>query len=115
MIFETFEHTIIGFIFGSFNNKRFPFDWKNPIGYVVAIAYEYMGGVCTFFVAMAILKYAIVVYFFLFSMIDDIKCDLESINRNAKKKKTRMEVVKQFSEMIQFHWKVMELSTFFLE
>lgn len=112
MSWQSFVKTIIEFIFRFSNNKRYPFDWKNPIGYGIAMAFEFLSGWCTFFVALAILKFAIGIYLFVFSMVEDIKCDLESINRNAKFKKTRVEVVQQFSGIVQFHSKVMQLSTF---
>lgn len=45
-------------------------------------------------------------------MTEDIKCDLESINNNSKFKKSRMNIVSQFSELINFHAKMIQLSKF---
>lgn len=76
------------------------------------MAYEYLASVVTFFVALTAMKFVVGVYLFLLSMIEDIKCDLETINRNAKTRKNQIEIVKQFSEIVQFHSNVLQLSIF---
>lgn len=47
----------------------------------------------------------------LFSLINDIKCDLKVINENARHKKNRSKISNQFSQFVQFHSKLIQLSS----
>lgn len=64
------------------------------------------------FAAVTLIGFAIRNYLWLLSMTEDIKCDLESINRNSKFTKSRLQIVRQFSELVHFHAKMIQLSTF---
>lgn len=97
----------------NFFSKRFPFNWKNPIAYLFVVVFEYISSVAMLFVAATLVSYAIRFYLWLLSMTADINCDLESINKNAGIKKLRCKIVKQFSELIEFHSKVLQLSRLF--
>lgn len=49
----------------------------------------------------------------LFPLTKDMKNDLEAININAKRKRTRSNIVSQFSQFVQFHSKLIQLSQLF--
>lgn len=82
--------------------QRLPFDWKNPLGYLIAIYLQfivvsmplrYMG--C--FVTLALTSFLIGMCF-----ADDMKNDLKSIDENAKVKLPKTTIYKQLTEMINF-------------
>lgn len=51
----------------------------------------------------------------LFQLTNDMKNNLETININAKRKNSQSKIVKQFSQFIQFHSKLIQLSIIFFE
>lgn len=82
--------------------SRFPFDWENPIGYLIAITLQleliswnlrFMANLVSFGVACLL---------FTFQAAKDMKYDLHKINKNVKTKQTRSQTVEQLTEFIQF-------------
>lgn len=82
---------------------RLPFDWKNPIGYLIAVTIQ---------VAMLLIVYgdiaciwAFVVSAFLFALTaaSDLNLELTEINKNTKTKRTRLYVRAQLIELLQFY------------
>lgn len=92
--------------------NRIPFDWKNLVGYLIVVVIEYLYGVALLFAAVTLVGFAIRNYLWLLSMAEDIKCDMESINQNARFKRSRLDVTKQFSGLVQYHAKIVQLSLF---
>lgn len=93
--------------------KRVPFDWRNPIGYFFAVAseciivgYEFITIACT-------LSFAIGVFWLTVSTIREIQHILHSINAKAQAKKNqRMKLKVLFSELIDTHVGIKQLSIF---
>lgn len=79
----------------------YPFDWKNPKGYLIAISIQ--------FVVISIILYAFLCMLILqveallmtISMAKDIKYSLYAINK--KSKANRANIVEPFTEVVQFH------------
>lgn len=76
---------------------------KNPMGFSVAIAVEYLFFTsllvmvdCFFLIAIATLP-------LLFSLTDDIKWDLKTIQQSLKLKAKRLKMAKPLAQFIQFH------------
>lgn len=92
-------------------NIRYPFDWKNPIGYLMALFYEFLIEFLLIYGAMALLNFSIGVYLLLISLSEDIKCDLCSFNESARQSDDS-NTVTQFSKLIHYHSKVIQLSDF---
>lgn len=46
----------------------------------------------------------------MFPLAKDIKCNLKTINRDAKRKKNRSNIVNQLSKFVRFHSRMIELS-----
>lgn len=84
-------------------SKRFPFDWRHPIGYFVAvilqfipIAYHY-----TFVACEATFEGGL--FAFTLSFTEDIRNDVKSLNENAKSQTNRFQTLKQISDFVQYH------------
>lgn len=94
----------------SLENQRFPFDTKNPTGFPVGIAIQYIQAICPMVAVKCFTICGFGTCALLFPLTKDIKNALEAINANAKRKKTRSKIVKQFAQFIQFHSKSIQLS-----
>lgn len=92
--------------------KRFPFDWRNPFGYLVTIIisytfywYELMIGACTISLAFGI-------YFYLLAMSKTIKDNLFFINNQSIDAKINKQLMlNQIVEFIDLHTFATQLSS----
>lgn len=93
---------------------RFPFDTTKPIGYFISTVFEYIIIVNELFAMMCMSIFIIGACLMIISFADDIKCDLQSLNRTAKVNDdyNRLEIILRFSQFIQFHTNAKELSKF---
>lgn len=82
--------------------QRLPFNWKNPIGYSIAVVVQlHMVSLCLRYIdCVMILGFAALL--FAFTFVKDIKGDLERFNRLAKIKKTQDRSMKPLCEIIGF-------------
>lgn len=97
-------------IFINTTNWRLPFDWRNPIGYLVVITLQYTANVYFFPFAACLVAYALGILLHVLSVATDIKTDLKMINENAKIKQNRLMTLERLFEFIEFHSKLKELS-----
>lgn len=88
----------------------FPFNWKNPFGYLVACALQYILIRYLFIFVVFCVYFEIGFYFLLVSIADDIKRCIKSLNQNAKSKRKRLKLSKEFGDFIQFHSHTKQLS-----
>lgn len=88
--------------------QRFPFDWKNPTGFLVAIFIQYILVVSVMISLKCLVIFEIGLCFMLFPMTKDIKCNLNAIN--ARPKKNRSKIDEKFPQVVQFHCKLIQLS-----
>lgn len=89
---------------------RFPFNWKNPIGFTFAISIQYVINITTLIIGKCIGVFLFGTCVVLMLLTNDIKRGLQSINKNAGLKKQRFRIQKQLHELIQFHSSTRQLS-----
>ena len=87
-----------------------PFDWKNPIGYLIAFAIQYISLGHLYILGAAVISLEIGCYLWMMELIEDIKNDINSINKTAKLRKNQTQMSKQLTDSIEFHSKVKQLS-----
>lgn len=85
------------------NNKRLPFDWKNPIGYLAAVTFQYSSLTLVFnFVAFVIL-FGLYAFFFILSITSEIRSILKAISNDAKFKRNEREAMHKIRGYIHTH------------
>lgn len=91
-------------------NFRFPFDWKNPLGYFLAFTLQFL--ICTYLFILIACGFCIGigVFMVLEPLIEDIKISLNSISDCVESKRKRSHISKQFSDAIHFYSVVKQLS-----
>lgn len=111
----------------TFKYYRFPFDWKNLIGYLIAVLFEYILTFYMFIFVEAMLaigiaglekmysKFYMAVYIggllnlsvaaFLYevTIIREMKNNLNSIIESSDSHKCRLKITKKFSDFIEIH------------
>lgn len=89
---------------------RFPFDWKNPLGYFVAVAFQYIATSLLFAFVSCMMSFEIGAFFMELLLTNDIKSDLKLFNENAMVKDNRSLAFKRFGDFIENHWTLKQLS-----
>lgn len=86
---------------------RFPFEWRHPIGYLIAITLEYVVAVYAFELLSALLILALDLVLIAVDSTQALKDDLKLINKNAASKKHRLLTLNRLANFIQSHsaWK----------
>lgn len=93
-----------------FQRERFPFDWRNPIGYMIAFAIEYLSFFCVVRVAVCLTTFIPGTFWILISITDDLKCDFNTVNELAKSEGSRLQITEKFYELISFQSDAKQLS-----
>lgn len=90
--------------------QRIPFEWKNPIGYLIAVLLQF--GIWFFLdlYLACFLTLAFGYFLFTLSIAKDMIDALQSINEHLKKKKPKKRILKQLNNFISMHGDVKELS-----
>lgn len=85
---------------------RFPFDWRNPHGYLIAFSLSYVLhiNVCKFLVYEVSSGAAI--YMLVTSLIKDIKKNLIAFSVQVKLESNHVLLAKSFFDAIHFHSRV---------
>lgn len=94
------------FIFSPNHWNRFPFDWRNPTGYLIAILLQttMVASVMNDFSASWLFMVAMFLY--LRALSKDLKRSVKHINRNAKMKESRSRILEQLTESLEFFWRL---------
>lgn len=87
-----------------------PFDWKTPIGYIIALTLQYFGLAYLYSFTAFILSIEIGCYLLAMEFIIDIKNDLNFFNEIAKSKKNQSQLSSRLPDSIQFHIRLKQLS-----
>lgn len=90
-------------------NRRFPFNWKTPFGYLIAYALEYMGAVHSISIVLCQTTFIIASYWMLISLGKDITNELNTINAAQE---DRLELTMKLSNVIHLHSNAKQLSDF---
>lgn len=93
--------------------RRFPFDTKNPIGYLAACCLQYIHlAYETFFISNLVIL-AIGAFLFALTTIKDLRGILRSIDASCAKCKTeknRLEILNQIREFVEMNSALKQLS-----
>lgn len=87
--------------------RRFPFDWKDPFLYALAMTVEYSITMDLFYFVSCLTTLKIGTLLFTVAITIDIK---RSINSIGKPKKKQTQIFTELSNFIQFHLKAKQLS-----
>lgn len=90
--------------------KRYPFNTKNPLGFIVAIVIEYVFVVNLMIIPKCFYTTGITALPMLFSLASDIKSDLNAIQQSLSYKRKRSKMGKPLSQFIQFYSDARQLS-----
>lgn len=99
--------------FLSLKFQRLPFEWTNPIGYLLAILIQF---IMLFFLNVYLACFLMLAFgYFLFalSIAKDMINELHSINKRTKMKKPKAQILKQLNDLISMHADVKGLSWWF--
>lgn len=89
---------------------RLPYDWKNPIGYLVAVSALLLWALFPFQYMGCIITLAFGVFMFATALVKDLNGVLHSINSMINDKESRNEMYKELSEFIRIHANAKQLS-----
>ena len=87
-----------------------PFDFKTPIGYLIAFALQYITIKYLYMFGAAIVSFEISIYLLITALIEDVKRNISSINELVKSKEKRRQMSEKLRDLIQFHSNVKQLS-----
>lgn len=94
--------------------KRFPYDWKNPFGYLVTVVAQFLLLIypCQYLGCFTVLAFG--AFMFSVAFVKILKNELRSVNKMATRKKLRKRMYKQLSHFIWSHSNAKQLSVIFL-
>lgn len=92
-----------------FSIRRFPFDWKNPVGYFFAVTLQYISVVYFFIFTECVIFFGVGCFVFELSATNDLKNDLAAINNSARKKKNKFQALSLVSDFIQSYSNLKQL------
>lgn len=88
---------------------RFPFDTNSPFGYVIAIILQYIYASYSFIFGGCILSFAVGAFLFALTMVNDIKCCLESVDESVKTKDHQL-ILMRYVNFLQYFSDAKQLS-----
>lgn len=89
---------------------RFPYDWRNPSGYLVAISIQYFLAFYPSRYVGCFLCFAFGAFMFSMATVEILKNELHAIDMMGSGRKTREKMLKSFSEFIRRHADAKQLS-----
>lgn len=90
---------------------RFPFNWKDPFFYALAMAVEYLVTMDLFYFISCLTTLKIGTLLYTITITEDIKRSLHSINTNGRLKKKHVQIFTELTNFVQFHLEARQLST----
>lgn len=82
---------------------RLPFDWKTPLGYLVAWFLQFAGGWATYSVIIPIFSFMIGLCWLFTFVAEDITRDVMAFNANVAAIKNSVKKMKQFCGIVQLY------------
>lgn len=80
---------------------RFPFNWKNPIGYFVAASFEYIALLNLFMFVACVISFGISNFVFSMTMSIDVNNILNLLNDSAKTKDNRSQTMRHLADFVK--------------
>lgn len=90
--------------------ERYPFDWKNPIGYAIAVIIQCLVTFYLLHYLTCFLSIPLGAYLIANSVNEFMEIDLKSINKMAKRENTKSAIFKPFSRFIRSNAEFKQLS-----
>lgn len=94
----------------SFPMRRFPFNWKDPFFYALAMTIEYLVTIDLFYFVSCLISLKIGTLLFSIAITKDIKRSLHSINKMAKSNNKHAQIFIELTNFVEFHLKAKQLS-----
>lgn len=82
---------------------RFPFDWKNPRGFLMAAIITYAIAQIAITYAAYLIAYGVGMNLYIVAFTEDIKRHLRAMNEGIKAGANRTDINRQIAEYIQIH------------
>lgn len=97
-------------IFKSIATQRFPFNWRNPFGYSIAVCVEYF--VCTYILIFVscIISLGIGPFLLVTTITEDIENNAHVINECGENENTASQTLEKLSAFIQSYLSAKQLS-----
>lgn len=93
-----------------FLNRRLPFDWRNPVGFVLATFIQLVVMFLAGQYLNAILSLAFGFVMFQIAVAKNMMVELRSINKRIKEKKSESDILKRLGRVINLHTDAKQLS-----
>ncbi|XP_031626848.1 uncharacterized protein LOC116343092 [Contarinia nasturtii] len=87
-----------------------PFDWKDPINYLVAFTVDVMCIYCVLLATASILIYATTSCCMILAFVNDLKQEVNTLNAIGKDGRNQTELKGKLSEFVEFHVTVKEFA-----
>lgn len=87
-----------------------PFDWKTPIGYLVAICVELLPINCVLTASICNVCSGVAPSCFMIAFAKDITEEVEALHQNSTVNSNRSEIYKKVRNILQFHSFAKQLS-----
>lgn len=97
-------------LFLNIHNNSYPFDWKTPLGYLVAFVSEYAWSLSAASVCMQIFVFIFGTSYFFITFANDIAKDLAGLNMSARPSDGHREakILKRFCEIVHIYSDIKE-------
>lgn len=82
---------------------RYPFDWRTPLGYIIATTQQYITFTYMLFCLSAITSLGIGADIIAITVSNEIKTIIKIANKKLRSKKERPLALKRFTEIIEWH------------
>lgn len=90
--------------------SRFLFDWRNPIGYLIAVTIQYIQASYLFLFAATMVSAGIGYYLLGMAIATEIKVGLNSMSESAKLDENQLQMIEQLRDIVEIHSFLYELS-----
>lgn len=103
-----FRKNLFSLLFKSI--KRLPFDWRNPKGFLLANFVQFILVTAVMITIKCLAIFGLGTCSMLFPLTKDMKNILKTIDDHAQRRKNQSKIGKQFSRIVRFHCKLIQLS-----
>lgn len=94
-------------------SERLPFDWKNPMGYGIALVIQFIAVIFIFNVVGGVTSFGIGYYLFANATIKEFKSSIHLLEDSAKENGELLRALNRFAEFIEWHSILNQLSITF--
>lgn len=92
--------------------NRFPFDWNNPFGYLIAVILQVAPLLISLHHVACLLSLALGAFLFTVTTEGFMKTDLKSIIKMANANKSESDIFEQLTSVVRTHGRLKQLSVY---